>query len=82
LATIEFRPPFWEYSDLGLPSRTPYDQYRINYGAGGLAGFLNLPVTSVGRDMRGTYTGTINDDDVNPGWDYNDIVHTVTFTIS
>jgi len=88
--------PFFTYSNPSAsPLPNEYDQWNcaigVDFGAIGYEGggrestSFGLDVTGYSatkwRDLRGTYTLTVNNSDIDPSWDSDSVVHTNTWTI-
>jgi hypothetical protein len=83
---LTFKCPFFYQNDETLPE---FDQWNCKIGATSF-GFsetddFGIDVTGYSatkwRDLRDTYTLTVDDVDINPSWDTNSVVHTVEWTI-
>jgi hypothetical protein len=88
---LNIRCPFFSYDN---PSPTPpdvlpneYDRWKCLIGIDPADSF-GLDVTAYSatkwRDLKGTYTLTVNDSDIDPDnnlWDTNSVVHTAEWTI-
>jgi hypothetical protein len=81
--------PFFDYAD---PFPTPpdvlpneYDQWNCSIGVDPETSVFGIDVTGYSatkwRDLRGTYTLTKNDSDIDPSWTSNSVVHTTQWTI-
>jgi len=88
--------PFFTYNDpSSIPLPKEYDQWNcrigVNFGAIGFTGPANdstsfgIDVTGYSatkwRNIKGTYTLSVNDSDIVNLWDSNSLVHTNTWTI-
>lgn len=79
---IEFTPPEWGYSTPPTDYGQLYDQWMIIAGAAiGTDTQVDLGCTP-SRDIRGTYTASFNDADIDGSWDTNSVVHHVSLTLS
>jgi len=87
-ATITIETPAFNYLN---PSPTPPDILPVEHDAWGCpagvndARIVNIDVTSYSatkwRNLKGTYTASIDDVEIDPSWVTNSVVHTVEWTI-
>lgn len=78
---VEFTAPEWDYSNPSHDYGELYDVWNIVCGIPEGSGTVDLGVTA-SRDIRGTYTASINDADIDGSWDTNSVVHHVSLTLS
>jgi hypothetical protein len=90
LTTISINCPFFTYAEPFpiFPAVLPneYDQWNCNIGIDPQGNQFGIDVTSYSatkwRDLRGTYTLSVDDSDLDSSWDSNSVSHTVEWIIS
>lgn len=89
IVALQIDCPFFYYND-ALPTPpdvlpNEYDQWNCRIGIDPDTTVFGIDVTGYSatkwRDLRGTYTLTVNDVDIDSGWDTNSVVHTTEWTI-
>jgi len=77
--------PFFDYLDPFGTLPNEYDQWNCIIGAEPETTSFGIDVTGYSatkwRNLKGTYTLTVNDVDIDPSWDTNSVVHTTEWTI-
>jgi hypothetical protein len=77
--------PFFDYADPFSTLPNEYDQWNCSIGVDPETSVFGTDVTGYSatkwRDLRGTYTLTKNDSDIDPSWTTNSVVHTTQWTI-
>ena len=86
IGAVEFFTWQWNFSSghSGDP-RDPYDEFLMPVGSGyGIDGMAAVAASAISnwRDMRGTYSASKNDSDLDGSWDTNSVTHHVSLTIS
>jgi len=77
--------PFFDYLDPFGTLPNEYDQWNCIIGAEPETTSFGIDVTGYSatkwRNLKGTYTLTVNDSAIDAGWDTNSVVHTTQWTI-
>jgi len=77
--------PFFDYADPFSTLPNEYDQWNCLIGVNPETSVFGIDVTGYSatkwRNLKGTYTLTVNDSVIDPSWTSNSVVHTTQWTI-